>query len=57
MASLTARRLAAIAEALRHRLAGGIDDDDLDSRDYHAALTWADSQLERKQRPRAKESA
>lgn len=45
---LTKRRLEAIAEALHHRLQGGIDSDDLDSRDYDSALAWADSQIARK---------
>lgn len=48
MTRLTKRRLAAIAEALHHRLAGAIDDDDLDPRDYHAALQWAEEQTSKR---------
>lgn len=48
--SLTLNRLHAIAEALAHRIAGGIDQDHLNVKDYELARGWAEEQIAKKER-------
>jgi len=47
---LTIRRLAAIEEALCHRLAGEIEEEGTEGFDYHGALDWAFDQLSKRER-------
>jgi len=45
---LTIRRLAAIEEALCHRIAGEIEDEGTEHFDYEGALRWAHDQLSKR---------
>ena len=49
MTRLTKRRLRAIMDALAARLAGELDDDELEREDYEAAMDWADNELMRRE--------
>lgn len=48
MSRLTKRRLGAISEALKMRLAGEIDSSSPPREDYERALSWADQELARR---------
>jgi hypothetical protein len=49
MTKISKRRLEAIAEALHHRIQGGIDNDDLNIAHYHGALSWAEEQIAKRE--------
>jgi hypothetical protein len=53
---MTRRRLEAIEDGLRERLAGAIEGD-LDRADYEAALRWVDEQLAKRSNKRRSHAA
>lgn len=48
MTSLTLKRLRAIEEALCARLAGPLDDTEIDAKTYESAHDWAFEQIEKR---------
>jgi hypothetical protein len=54
---MTRRRLEAIEDGLRERLAGAIEGGDLERADYEAALRWVDEQLAKRPNKRRSHAA